>query len=274
MKIHTLLAASVAVAAVLVTSTANAALFELTFTNNAPSGGGYLTPLWAGFHDGNFDTFSAGGTASAGLESIAEDGNPTTLSMEFNAGSTGVDGVAGAAPIAPGASVSLLIDLANDGSNDFLSYASMVLASSDFFVGNDDPMALSLVNLLNGSVNSLVFDVGQVFDAGTEINDFATSAGNGLLGISGGQSGPNQGADQNGVVALASSADYGSYLNLSNVPGSNFGPFSFDNYQPLASISLTRVPQNVPLPGTVPLLAVALAGFGFVRRRRSQVSAG
>ena len=264
MRLPILLAASVTAAALLATSTANAARYELMFTNNSPAAATYLTPLWAGFHDGSFDTFDAGSVASAALESIAEDGNPGPLSAAF-AGS-GIDGVAGAAPIAPGAGVSFIIDLSNDGSNDFLSYAAMVLPSSDFFIGNDNPLAHSIVSLLNGSVDTLVFDVGAVFDAGTEVNDFATSAGNPLFGISGGQTGPNQGADENGVVALISGADYAGFDNLGNVPGGDVARFDFDTYQPLASIRISAV----PLPGTMPLLGAALVGFGFIRRRRGQ----
>ena len=58
---------------------------DVTFTivNNAPENGVFLTPVWLGFHDGTFDLFSSGESASASLERLAEDGNTAPLSAAF-----------------------------------------------------------------------------------------------------------------------------------------------------------------------------------------------
>lgn len=237
-----------------------AADIRVTFTNNASSGGTYLTPAWVGFHDGTFDAFSAGAAASSAIEAISEDGNVMPLSSLF-AGS-GIDGVAGGAPVAPGSSVSTMIAVAADGSNDYFSFASMVLPSSDFFIGNDDPRSTSIAGLLDGTFNSITLSVISVFDAGTEVNDFATSAGNGLFGVPGGQSGPNEGADEGGFVALVTGAAYAGFANSGGV---DLSPFNFSDYDSVATFTLTAV----PVPAALPLLLSALGGLGLVTRRKT-----
>ncbi|MDJ0535032.1 MAG: spondin domain-containing protein [Xenococcaceae cyanobacterium MO_207.B15] len=42
--------------------------------NVAPQQGIGLAPFWVAFHDGSFDTFNEGESASSALESLAEDG--------------------------------------------------------------------------------------------------------------------------------------------------------------------------------------------------------
>lgn len=240
------------------TATAHAAQVEVTITNNAPTGGTWLTPLWVGFHDGSFDAFDAGSPASAAIEAIAEDGNAMPLGASFG----GVGGLVGGAPIAPGTSASAQFTVGEDGSASFLSFAAMVLPSSDFFIGNDDPLAVALGGLLDGTLGRVSVDVVRVWDAGTEVNDFATSAANGLFGIPGGQNGPNQGADENGVITAAFGSDYLAYLNLGGV---DVSALDFSSYESLATITVTA--QPVPLPASLPLIGGALAGLGFMRRR-------
>ena len=245
-----------ATAGCLLSGSAMADPFQVTVTNNAPNGGTYITPVWVGFHDGSFDTFSAGDTASAGVESVAEVGQTGTLSGEF-AGS-GVDATIGGAPIAPGASASGIFNLANDGSNNYLSFASMILPSSDFFIGNDDPLAYSIAALLNGNTSSVSFTVATVYDAGTEENDFLFSAGNGLFPGLPASDAPN-GNDQALPIAVASGADFASFLN---VGAFDTRGLNFDNYVSLATIEVSAV----PVPAALPLLLSAVGGLGFMRR--------
>ena len=86
---------------------------KVTVENLAPENGTFLTPAWIGFHNGGFDSYDGGAAASAGLERIAEDGNPAGLSMEFlDSGAGTVDAVLnGIGPIAPGAVVSKIVTL-------------------------------------------------------------------------------------------------------------------------------------------------------------------
>jgi len=235
----------------------SAAPVEVRITNLAPTGGTYLTPVWVGFHDGGFDLFDAGAPASTALERVAEDGDTMPLSTAF--AGMGQDATLGSAPFAPGAAVTRVFDLAIDGSNDYLAFASMVLPSSDFFIGSEDPLGFSIADVLDGTTNALTFMVLGAWDAGTEVDDFATSAGNPIFGFGGGQDGPDQGANENGVVTVASGADY---LLFANLGANDVGPLDFDGYVGLASIEVTAV----PIPAALPMLASAL-GIVAARRR-------
>ena len=241
--------------------TAQAVPVEITFTNNAPSAGTYLTPLFVGFHDGSYDAFNQGETASTGLATLAEVGNPGILGDEFSAATVGgVRGVVGGGPVAPGASFSIILDLATDGSNSFFNFASMILPSSDFFIGNDD--GFSIASVLGGS-GPLTFDIVSAYDAGSEVNDFTTSAGNGLFsGIGLPASNAGEGVDENGVVTMVSSDAFGNFLNSGGVDLSGLG---FDNYPSLATITITAVPE----PAGLTTLLLGFAGIGFVKRRKA-----
>lgn len=278
-----ILAAITLVVGLLSQSTAQAQQVQVTVTNNAPANGIALTPFWFGFHGGSFDTFNGGSAVTAGLESLAEDGAVATLSSEFNtAVAGGIDstvtgapnipfpGPAGPRPILGGESTSAVFNI---GGNNFLSYASMVLISNDFFVANDN--ALDISSVLAGA-GPITINVGTVYDAGTEFNDFATSAANGapFFGFGGGQTGPNQSGpvDENGVVTVVPGTGnpFAGFAN-SALLGPNGVPTTFDFNDTsqytngIATITISAV--AVPEPGSLTLLA-AFAGCGVLRRRR------
>jgi hypothetical protein len=248
---------------------ASALTLQITVTNNSPGGGTYLTPVWFGFHNGSFDSYDLGSPASAALEALAEDGDVAPISSLFGGVPDGrVQGVAGGGPIGPGQSVTRTIDVSDDGSNTYFSYASMVLPSSDYFVANDNPLAHSIADILAGVANEIVFNIGlpgTVTDAGTEVNSFLTSAGNGLFpGLGGGQTGPNQGDTEGGVVTIVGASDpYAAYLGM---PGIDLTAFNFnDDYwsSGIATITISAV----PVPAALPLFVAALGALGLVRRR-------
>lgn len=234
----------------------NAAELNVSITNNAATT--YLTPAWVGFHDGSFDTFNINAPASTGLEGLAELGMTVGLSGEFQSPSR-VDGQLGMAPITPGQTVSQNFTLNENGSNDYFSYAAMLLPSSDFFIGNDGLIDIS--SILSSVGSSLVLTVFNVFDAGTEVNDFATSPGNGIFGIAAGV--PSAGVDEMGVVTQVGDLilAYGSFLNVGNTDFSQFGLGA-----QIATIELTNV-SAVPVPAAAFLFAPALLGFMGLRRR-------
>lgn len=93
-------------AAAAIGSAASAAGVRVTITTHQASGGLFMTPLLASFHDGNYDAFSAGSAASAGVEALAETGN-SAVEIGANRGRnfsaiTSPGGFAGAPVIDPG----------------------------------------------------------------------------------------------------------------------------------------------------------------------------
>lgn len=208
----------------------------VTVESLAPENGTRLTPVWVGFHDGQFQTFEGGEEASAGLEAIAEDGNIAPLSSEFLASGSGtVDGVVGGAPIAPGAEVSQTFTLdPNAVDSRYLNYASMVLPSNDTFIGNEDSRAIAIFDE-NGNFVGANFVVpgAAAYDAGTEVND-ELPANTAFFG----QATPNTGVDENGVVTLSDGflpAGSGGILDAADFAA---GDFTISGYE-FARITIT-----------------------------------
>ena len=158
---------------------AHAVELKVTVKNMSPTGGLYNTPVWIGLHDGSYDHFNINESASAGIERIAEDGDPSLLSTQFLADmSHGVDGVifdpagfSGAPIFDPGNSASMVFDV-DPSTQKYLSYATMLIPSNDAFLANDDPMAHHLFDEagnFQGPISFIVYS-SQVLDAGTEAN--------------------------------------------------------------------------------------------------------
>lgn len=171
------------VAAVLSPLSAVAETVTVEVTNNQPMGGFTFSPPWVAFHDGTFDAFDAGAMASPGIETVAEVANPATLAAEFAAsGASGVDGVVmspdAPPPFIPGESGSLMIDIGDASVNRFFSFASMLVPSNDFLLGNDDPTAYEVFDAagnFNGPLTIQIYS-DDAWDAGTEVNDIANGA--------------------------------------------------------------------------------------------------
>ena len=270
--------------AVLLSGIANAqTALEVTVTNNAPEGGTHFTPVWFGFHDGSFDSYDGGTASSFELERLAEDGNSTFLADTFAVGGTligggsqngadRVQGSLGSGPIAPGQSASQTVIVNGDGANQFFSYASMILPSSDYYIANGNPFAFDVSDIIaNGG--EISFDVFQVNDAGTEVNDFATSAGNALLAtldLGAGQNGPDQGVSENGVNNNVLAA----YAGFLNTPvdadiDPNFANLKFTDRgiynRGVASFTIRAV--SIPEPSC--FTALSALGMCVLRRRRN-----
>ncbi|VEP16072.1 CHRD domain-containing protein (modular protein) [Hyella patelloides LEGE 07179] len=176
---------------------------RVTIENLAPEAGTFLTPFWVGFHDGDFDTYDRGRPISPGLESLVEDGETAALSEEFAISGdgtldgtiTGGEGIEG--PIDPGETVTETFTLdSNDDTNQFFSYASMIIPSNDAFVSNGNPMAHSLFDEEGNFIGADFIVAGsQVLDGGTEVND---ELAENTAFFS--QAELNTGEDENGVV--------------------------------------------------------------------------
>jgi hypothetical protein len=269
--IRTIAAASVALG---LSAGAHAATdIKVTFTNVSPAGSVGTSPLWVGFHNSSFDLFDAGSAASLGVERIAEDGNSGPLGTLFAATTlTGVQGTLAGPPAFPGdVRMLTLTGLDLQGDNRYFSYASMVVLSNDFFIGNDDAMAHDLSSLVagGGKISIFVGGNGNVWDAGTEVNDFANSLANGAFGIGGGQTGANQGDDEHGFVHRVDADPYAAFLNQGLVPaGYDFSPLAFTGQAAIGRIDIEVVTAPVPEPQTYAMLLGGLALIGAVTRRR------
>lgn len=280
-------------------SSASALTLRVTIENLAPEGGVYLTPVWVGFHNGSFDSYNGGLSSEPGLERIAEDGDVSQVTADFAANLTYVDnssgtpvsstlpatdaglaqtgtrvqGTLGAAPLGPGSIVSQDFELTPDDSNRYFSYISMVLPTNDYYVANGNPLAHSLSSLFTNPSLPITFNIGlpgAVNDAGTEVNDFTTSAGNGFFpGLPQGQTGPNQGADEGGINANVS-APFANFLNRPTDFDSNFANLDFNNStlypNGIAQVTLTVVPEPLTILGVS-----SAVGFGaFFKRKLSK----
>ncbi len=224
--------------------------------NLAPENGTNLTPFWVGFHNGNFDTYDTGRPASAGVESLSEDGRAGILSEEFALSNLGtVDGVVGNAAIAPGQIASNRFILDSDSPEArYFNYAAMILPSNDAFIANGNPKARRIFNP-SGEFQQTSFIVrgNTVLDAGTENND-EQPANTAFFG----QADDDTGTDENGVIK-AHPGFRGSQGNQVPPPrildDFNFSraDFTLDNYE-LARISVVEEKngnnQNNTLEGT------------------------
>ena len=179
---------------------------QITLENLSPDSGLLLSPLWFGFHDGSFDLFDVGQTASTAIERIAEDGNTEILVQDFTDTGVGLVQEVISGPVSPdffpgeSGSVTLTLD-PTLASSQFLSYASMILPSNDGFFANDDPTAHQLFDAEGNFIpTSFVISGSEIYDAGTEVNDEDRfhAAGVGPDPLNDFQ--PNTGVDENGVV--------------------------------------------------------------------------
>ena len=220
-------------AGLLLAPLAHSETYVLTVENLAPADGVYLTPVWVGFHAGDFSLFEIEGTASAELERIAEDGAVMPLDALFRAGDAGrtsvtivnPEGFAGAPVFEPGSRSESRIEL-DPARHRFLSYASMVIPSNDAFVGNPGARSIRVFEddgQPAGPVSFLVYG-DRVWDAGTEVNSETDAA---FLN----QTAPNTGMTENAVVQLHPGYN-GSSLNPSatpvNILGGSFMGIRFD----------------------------------------------
>ena len=97
-----------------------------------------------------------------------------------------------------GEAASVILSIGDPTVNRYLSYASMIIPSNDAFIGNGDPLAHAIFDGSGQFVGADFLVLGSdVSDSGTEVNSEIDVA---FLAGPNGQTGPNQGADENGVV--------------------------------------------------------------------------
>ena len=177
-----------------------------------------LSPgAWA-VHSPDILFFTAGEAAGAGIEAIAEDGDPSVQVGALDGvelvSSVGVFntpvGADMPAPIGPGGSYSFYVD-ADPGYG--LSFATMFIQSNDFFYAPDGagiPLFDENGDPIEGDITALV----DLWDAGTEVDEEPGVGFNQAPR----QSGPDTGADEGGnIVVVEGENDGFMYPDVSEV---------------------------------------------------------
>ncbi len=160
--------------------------YEITLENISGDSGGTLTPLspfaWA-THDDTVALITPGAAASdlAGLEALAEDGDPAalvaTLGGLAGVASSGIAAPVAGGPILPGGTVTFTV--VPDVGSELLSIGSMVVMSNDAVIAmhpegvallaeNDDG---DLVPRNPSTIANDILDSIEVWDVGTEANE-------------------------------------------------------------------------------------------------------
>lgn len=249
-------------------SAASAITLNITVTNNQSAGGISFTPLYTGIHDGSFDAFNVGESASAGVEEIAETGSAATLASERLAADANSVGAVlaspdGPPPLQPGESSTVQIEV-DANSAQYLTYLSMLLPSNDAFFGNDD--ALQIIGDDGAFLGPQTIEItgNDFYDAGTEVNGLTGAAFVAGEDIS-------LGDEEGGVITAATSLSVfaGAQLATGDILGSedqinflaNPGAFS------LATITISEI-APIPLPASALLLLTGIGGIAVSRRRR------
>lgn len=148
-----------------ITGSAIASDYRVEVTNL--TSGMHFTPLIVSAHPQSAHMFRGGESASAELQAIAEGGNTSGMAALLE--SIGAVVANGDGLVAPGASVSFMLN--NDGSagNTRLSVAGMLLPTNDGFVGLDSVMLPQDSNSMTWFANG--------YDSGTEANDELVGSG-------------------------------------------------------------------------------------------------
>lgn len=261
----------VAVLGFALTARASAVQVRVTAENLAPANSVSLAPLRFGFGNGVFDAFDndqaafllgSAAIAEAPIVTIAEGGSgsswfPAFLAAEPNADTGSVVGTFGNAgpPLTPGETGSTLIDV--DTANRYFTFGTMIVPSTDFFLGNDSPVEHEVFDAAGKLIlPSIMLTVGDIWDAGSETEDPANAA----FLVAGTNS---QRVDEGGVVHFNFS-ELSAYDGLETAEG-----YFFDSSLLSADTQVLRVSfQVIPEPGASLLWLLGSAGIvvGFARR--------
>ena len=167
-----------------------------------------LAPVAWTVHQNANALFTAGTAASAGLESLAEDGSPVALVdslTEANKGAAAIPtGGTEPGPIfAPDGNYTFEITAV---AGDHISLATMFVQSNDWF------FSVSNLPLFDAHGNPLYGDItgyATLYDAGTEVNETPGFGPNQAPR----QAGPNTGPDENGVIHAVEDSTFNNPFN-------------------------------------------------------------
>ena len=248
----------------------NAQMIRVTLKNHSsvtPTGL-HAGPVWLGFHDGGFDMFDSGATASSAIEALGELGDSSLINMAFMSSqpaglSLVLNNPGGPGPglFTPGASNSIDVDL-NGMDHRYLSFGTMIVPSNDTFIANENPMALPLFddsgNFLGPQTWTLLGT--HAWDAGSEMNVPLDGAAfvanvNAMMGTS-----------EGGMIHLQPADALNNVIGVMTPAGTTIGRALSND--PLFSISITPVPE----PETYGMIAaIGLLGAAMWRRRQKKI---
>jgi hypothetical protein len=228
---------------------------KVTVQNLAPQNSVSFAPLHVGFHNGLFDSFNLGEVATAPIISVAEGGSGTAWQAAFGAAEPNATRGTIGGLLLPGATSSAMFAV-DPMLNPFFTFASMVVPSNDFFIGNDSPTRHQLFDSMG---NLLIASIGQqasqIWDAGSELFDPAAAAFVGDNDLR---------TPQNSVVAF-NFAELAGFDGLTTAAGYVF------NSALAAQTDVYRISFEVaavPEPETYALMLAGLLAVVWVGRRR------
>jgi len=256
--LHARLRTAISAAALMVAGAASqAAVVDVTVTvkNLQPANSVAFAALHLGFNNGSFDAFTIGEVATAPIISVAELGSGAAWQAAFAAADPGATRGTVAGRLDPGATRSATFRV-DSSLNQYFTFASMVVPSNDFFIGNDNPLQYHLLDMGgNLQIPSITVAARDIWDAGSEIFDPAAAAFVGTSSLR---------RDQKSVVAL-NFAELAAFNGLNTAAGYTFdSALTADSDIYHIGFSVTAVPE----PGSYAMMTAGLLAIGFVARRR------
>ncbi|MHC5540483.1 spondin domain-containing protein [Singulisphaera rosea] len=235
---------------------ASADSIRISVTNDQPSGGFAISPVWFGVQSGGTSTFTPSVAASASLQALAELGDSSKLATAFDG--RGPQGVAGTTPLTPGASASTILDVADPASHPYLNFAAMVVPSNDFFFGNADPKGFRLFDASGQFVGPTTIQVfgHNAWDAGTEVDNIQFGA----AFIAGENASDHVAASGVITPVFGGPTDLTAYLNSIHGKATPAGYDIGHVISPddlIATITITRVPE----PSTFVLFGIGVVAL-------------